>query len=115
MLDPALGDFDHVVAMDSMIHYETTDMVRMLAGLAARTGRSIVFTFAPSTSLLRVMHGVGRLFPSANRAPAIEPIREEVLRRRLAEEPLLSGWRPMRSVRIARGFYISHAMELRRT
>lgn len=114
MLDPALGDFDHVVAMDSLIHYDTPDMVRMLASLARRTARSIVFTFAPRTRLLGVMHGVGRLFPRANRAPAIEPVEESELRRRLVAEPALAGWRPERSRRVARGFYISHAMELRR-
>src|SRR3982751_1707756 len=37
MFDPALGRFDHVVAMDSLIHYAPADTVRVLAGLAART------------------------------------------------------------------------------
>ena len=35
MLDPALGRFDHVVAMDSLIHYHAADAVRAVAGLAA--------------------------------------------------------------------------------
>ena len=39
MLDPALGEFDHVVAMDSLIHYRAADVVRALARLAARTAR----------------------------------------------------------------------------
>ena len=34
MLDPALGRFDHVVAMDSLIHYRADDIVGVLAGLA---------------------------------------------------------------------------------
>lgn len=113
MLDPAHGRFDYVVAMDSVIHYEAPDMVRILAGLAARTERAVLFTFAPSTSLLRVMHGVGRLFPRANRSPAIEPIHEAALRRRLSAEPRLSAWAAIASKRIAKGFYISQAMELR--
>ncbi len=37
MLDPALGEFDHVVAMDSLIHYHARDIVRVLADLAGRT------------------------------------------------------------------------------
>ena len=41
----------------------------------ART-RSIVFTFAPRTPALSVMHAVGRLFPRGDRAPAIEPVGE---------------------------------------
>ena len=36
MTDPRLGRFDHVVAMDSLIHYVAGDMVRAVAGLAAR-------------------------------------------------------------------------------
>ena len=74
MLGPALGRFDHVVGMDSLIHYQTPDVVRVLNGLAARTGSSILFTFAPRTPLLAAMHSVGRLFPRGDRAPAIEPV-----------------------------------------
>ena len=70
MLDPALGRFDHVVAMDSLIHYSAPDAVRALAALAARTERSMLLTFAPRTALLSVMHAVGRLFPRGDRAPA---------------------------------------------
>ncbi len=35
MLDPALGRFDYVVAMDSLIHYRPMDTVRVLDGLAS--------------------------------------------------------------------------------
>ena len=34
MLDPDLGRFDHVVAMDSLIHYRAADIVRARYGLA---------------------------------------------------------------------------------
>jgi len=112
MLDPALGRFDHVVAMDSLIHYRAPDMVRALAGLSARAGRSVVFTFAPKTPALALMHAVGRLFPRGDRAPAIEPVSEPLLRRLIAAEPGLRGWRPGRSRRVASGFYTSQAMEL---
>jgi magnesium-protoporphyrin O-methyltransferase len=112
MFDPALGAFDHVVAMDSLIHYALEDVVQVLAGFAARTNRSIVFSFAPKTPLLTLMWWVGRLFPRHNRAPAIEPRSERALRRRLAAEPALAGWRVGRTQRIASGFYTSQAMEL---
>ncbi len=78
MLDPALGTFDHVVAMDSLIHYRAADCVGAVPSLAARTGGSIVFTFAPRTPALAAMHAVGRLFPRTERAPAIEPVRQDV-------------------------------------
>lgn len=112
MLDPALGRFDHVVAMDSLIHYRADDMVRALAGLAERVNRSIVFTFPPRTAALAVMHAVGRAFPRSDRAPAIEPVSEATLRRLIEADPGLTGFRPRRTERVAVGFYTSQAMEL---
>lgn len=114
LLDPGLGRFDHIVAMDSLIHYRAADTVRTLAGLAARTEGSILFTFAPRTPALALMHAVGRLFPRADRAPAIEPVGAEAIRRRLLAEPGLEAWQPARSHRIVSGFYTSQALELRR-
>lgn len=112
MLDPALGRFDHAVAMDSLIHYPTRDIVDAVARLALRVRRSIVFTFAPRTPALAVMHGIGRIFPRGDRAPAIEPVAEVKLRRLIAADPRLVGWTLGRSHRVARGFYISHGLEL---
>jgi magnesium-protoporphyrin O-methyltransferase len=109
MLDPALGRFDHVVSMDSLIHYKAGDMVRALELLTERTGSSVVFTFAPRTKALTVMHAVGKLFPRGNRAPAIEPVREASLRHLLTG---LEGWKASRTERIACGFYTSQALEL---
>jgi magnesium-protoporphyrin O-methyltransferase len=109
MLDPALGRFDHIVSMDSLIHYKAADMVQALELLTDRTGSSVVFTFAPSTKALMVMHAVGKLFPRGNRAPAIEPVREASLRHLLTG---LDGWKASRSERIACGFYTSQALEL---
>lgn len=112
MLDASFGSFDHVVAMDSLIHYAPADTVRMLASLAERTRDSMVFTFAPRTPALTMMHTVGRFFPRSDRAPAIEPVDAGALRRHLATEPALAGWRAGRNERISSGFYISHAMEI---
>ena len=112
MLDPSLGRFDHVVAMDSLIHYEATDMLRMVAGLARRAQASLLFTFAPRTAPLTVMHAAGKLFPRGDRSPAIEPITERRLRRGIAEHPELAGWQSHRTRRVARGFYISQALEV---
>ncbi len=114
MLDPGLGMFDHVVAMDSLIHYSARDVVQVLSSLGTRTRSSILFTFAPRTPALSVMHAVGRLFPRGNRAPAIEPVSIRSLRTLLAQEPRLSGFHVGRSERVESGFYISQAMELTR-
>ena len=109
MLDPALGRFDHIVSMDSLIHYKAADMVRALELLTDRTSSSVVFTFAPSTKALMVMHAVGKLFPRGDRAPAIEPVREASLRHLLTG---LDSWKASRTERIACGFYTSQALEL---
>ncbi len=106
------GRFDHVVAMDSLIHYDLADMVRMAERLAAGAETSLLFTFAPRTPLLAAMHAVGRLFPRGERSPALVPVREAALRRRLGETPALAGWRAGWSERVASGFYTSQALEL---
>lgn len=112
MCDSALGEFDHVVAMDSLIHYRGGDIASALASFAGRTSRSIVFTFAPRTPALSLMHAVGKLFPRGDRAPAIEPLSEDDLRRRIAAAPALRDWKVDRTARVSKGFYISQAMEL---
>ncbi len=112
MLDPMFGRFDHVLAMDSLIHYDAADIVEALAALAARSDRSIVFTHAPRTPLLVAMHAAGRLFPRADRAPAIAPVAHGDLTRRINADPRFAGWRIGRRAEIASGFYMSHAMEL---
>ena len=112
MLDAGLGRFDHVVAMDSLIHYQAADIVRVLSGLAARTASSLLITHAPRTPALTLMHIVGRAFPRSDRAPAIEPVSEITLARGIAAEPALSGWRPGRTQRISSAFYKSQALEL---
>lgn len=112
MFDPALGRFDHVVAMDSLIHYKAADIVRVLENFSANASTSILFTFAPKTPLLAAMHAVGQLFPRGDKAPAIEPVAEKRLRGLVSQSSVLDGWPVARSERIKSGFYISNAMEL---
>ncbi len=115
MLDPAFGTFDHVVCMDSIIHYGHSDVQRVLASLVERTRESVIFTFAPRTPLLTVMHGVGKLFPRGDRAPMIVPVAESQLVRTVREDARFEGWSAPRTQRVQGGFYISQAMELRRS
>jgi magnesium-protoporphyrin O-methyltransferase len=112
MTDGALGQFDHVVGMDSLIHYNADDMADAVARLSARAERSLLFTFAPRTAMLSVMHAAGRLFPRGDRAPAIEPVGPRAIARRLAAHSDLAGWQQARTRRIATGFYTSQALEL---
>ncbi len=115
MLDPELGQFDYVVAMDSLIHYRPEDAVRVVGRLAERTRGSILFTFAPRTILLVLMHAIGQLFPRGDRSPAIEPVSEARLRTLIAAEPGLQGWQIGRTRPVSVGFYLSQAMELIRS
>lgn len=113
MLDAELGCFDHVVAMDSLIHYNVADTSRVLAALAKRTRASMLFTFAPRTALLAAMHAVGKCFPRGDRAPAIEPVTPQRIVGQLAQAPGLAAWETARTRRVSSGFYISQALELR--
>ncbi len=110
MLDPALGRFDHVVAMDSLIHYPPFDIVAAVARLAENSRGSVALTFAPRTPLLMAMLGVGRIFPRANRSPAILPVRDRLLRTLL--QHAIPHARIGRDRRISASFYTSHALEV---
>jgi magnesium-protoporphyrin O-methyltransferase len=87
MVDPALGTFDHTVAMDSLIHYRHDDM-------------------------LAIMHAAGQLFPRGDRSPAIEPISTPKLVASIETSPRLASWFVGRSAAVSQGFYKSNAQEL---
>ena len=112
MLDRKLGVFDHVVAMDSLIHYSLPDMVNMLARLAEMSRGGIHFTYAPRTTALAAMHMIGKVFPRSDRSPRIIPHATGSLHNAIRHHQRLGGWRLGRDSRIASGFYISHAQEL---
>jgi magnesium-protoporphyrin O-methyltransferase len=103
MTDPALGRFDAVLAMDSLIYYGATDIGQTLRALGKRTGQ-VVFTVAPRTALLMAMWHAGKLFPKSDRSPVMIPHGLQDLSR--ATGPGLS-----RVGRVARGFYISDCLE----
>jgi magnesium-protoporphyrin O-methyltransferase len=112
MLDPKFGYFDHVVCMDSVIHYQGKDKVSVLSQLAQNTQHKIIFTFAPSTFLLEVMIRMGKLFPKKDRSPFIVPIAEEQIRKdiRLAKE--LRDWDVTFTQKVSSMFYQSQTMEI---
>jgi magnesium-protoporphyrin O-methyltransferase len=115
MLGTELGEFDHVVCMDSLIHYDTPHIAQALATLAERTHSSMLFTYAPRTPLLAAMHSVGRLFPRSDRSPALSPVNGQALHRALLAEPVMTGWKAGRTQRVAQGFYTSQAWEWHRS
>ncbi|MEM6711210.1 MAG: magnesium protoporphyrin IX methyltransferase [Pseudomonadota bacterium] len=110
MLDGTLGRFDHVVAMDSVIHYEPHDKMGALSRLAAMADAQVLFTFAPKTPLLATMHAVGQLFPRSDRSPAIVPVVEHKLRAMIANS--LTEFTIGDTRRVASGFYTSQALQI---
>lgn len=115
MLGDAPKDADYVVAMDSLIHYDEQHVRRMVGTLAATTKRAVLFTSAPRTVALSIMHFAGRFVPQrSDRSPAIEPINIAHLMRGLDHELGAEGWMSARTERVKSGFYISQAVELKR-
>ncbi len=108
MTDPALGRFDHALAMDSMIYYAAPDVAGILAKVGPRLSGKFVFTVAPRTTALMVMWNLGKLFPRSDRSPTMIPhttagiadaVRKAGVPGRVAEIE-----------RVKSGFYISTAL-----
>lgn len=106
-----LGIFDHVVAMDSLIHYDENDIIGVLKAWSQRANQ-VAFTFAPGTPLLRTMHFVGKAFPRGDRSPAILPVSEARLSQDISVA--LPEWSIDFTKRVSSGFYKSQAMGMSR-
>ncbi len=113
MLDPALGSFDFLVAMDSLIHYELRENLGALSRLAPRVGQQMSITIAPRTPVFAALQAVGKFFPQKDRAPSIVQVAESSFRRGLSETPALATWSVSHTHRVVRGFYRSQAVVLR--
>jgi magnesium-protoporphyrin O-methyltransferase len=112
MLDPALGTFDVVIAMDSIIHYELPEMLAALTALAPRVRDRMLITVAPRTPMLSAMHAVGKLFPRTDRAPSIVPVSERAFRQALSASPVMDRWGMIGTRLVEQGFYRSMAIAL---
>ena len=110
MLDASYGDFDHIVSMDVLIHYESDQIAAATSRLAERARHSLLFTFAPGTPLLRTARAVGQFFPKSDRSPSIIPVAQDLLKSRLSRS--VPQARLGRDQRVSRGFYTSHAQEV---
>lgn len=106
-----LGIFDHVIAMDSLIHYDENDIIGVLKAWSQRANQ-IAFTFAPGTAMLRTMHFVGKAFPRGDRSPAILPVSETRLSQDIGAA--LPEWNIDFTKRVSSGFYKSQAMGMSR-
>ncbi|MFK8082897.1 MAG: magnesium protoporphyrin IX methyltransferase [Granulosicoccus sp.] len=114
MLGAEKNHFDYVIAIDSLIHYQARDIVRALSQLqqnATGANSRLLFTFAPRSPALMIMKSAGKLFPRNDRSPAIEPVKESLLRKLVASE-LPDGTDVLQTQRVNTPFYKSQAMEL---
>lgn len=106
MTDDALGHFDFVLAMDSLIYYRAPDIGALLTRLGQRTRQAVIFTVAPRTPFLMAFWSMGKLFPRGDRSPVMIPHALPQLRHHVRGH--LSSIR-----RVTRGFYISECLEYR--
>ena len=100
------GPQDFVVAMDSLIYYDTSDITNALHLLAQRTSEAVVFTVAPRTPFLMTFWTMGKVFPKADRSPVMVPHAHTTLNS-------VAEGRVTKVARISRGFYISECLEYR--
>ena len=114
MLSPALGSFDYIVAMDSLIHYQLPDTLAAVSSLLPRCSRGLCLTYVPRTPLLAVMHAVGQWFPKDNRSPDVVPVAPATMRRRLTEAFSSQGWALAEEARVDSFFYKSCGVLLER-
>lgn len=108
MTDPALGRFDHAVAMDSLIYYAAADVAGAIGMLAPRLSGRAVFTLPPRTPALMAMWRLGRLFPRADRSPVMVPQTAAGVAQALRDAGLRGRLREVG--RVSSGFYISGAL-----
>ena len=106
MLDPALGEFDYIFAMDSLIYYGTEQICTAVVALGQKPTQKVIFTVAPRTNLLMLMWYAGKLFPRSDRSPVMMPQSPQKLIKSA------QGFGQMQDLgRVNSGFYISQAME----
>ena len=109
MINPKLGNFDFVIAMDILIYCSRKDLTSLLVELSSRTSHSIYFTLAPKTMLLMMMWYLGKIAPKGDRSPVMVPQSLKAISRELDAKLQLSDLGVINS-----GFYISHAIGCRK-
>ena len=106
MLDPTLGQFDFVFAMDSLIYYDTSQICSAVLNLGQRPTQKVIFTVAPKTKVLMAMWYAGKLFPRPDRSPIMKPQYPKNLIEATRGSGIMYDLGSVKS-----GFYISQAME----
>ena len=109
MKEQSFGNFDYIIAMDSLIHYSTEDVISSIADFSSRANNSVLFTVIPSTFALRTKLRLGKFFPKSERSPEVVPIEWGQLEQL---EALKINASLTKIKRIKSFFYVSEAWEL---
>ncbi len=109
MKEQSFGNFDYIIAMDSLIHYSTEDTLASILEFSKRANKAVLFTVIPSTFFLRTKLRLGKCFPRSERSPEIVPIELANLRQL---ENIKTNVSLKKIARIKRFFYVSEAWEL---
>ena len=109
MKEQSFGNFDYIIAMDSLIHYSTEDVISSIADFSTRANNSVLFTVIPSTFVLNTKLRLGKFFPKSERSPEVVPIEWGQLEQL---EALKINASLTKIKRIKSFFYVSEAWEL---
>ena len=109
MKEQSFGNFDYIIAMDSLIHYSTEDVISSIADFSKRANNSVLFTVIPNTFALRTKLRLGKYFPKSERSPEVVPIGSGQLQQ-LESLKISASLKKIR--RIKSFFYVSEAWEL---
>ena len=108
MKEQSFGNFDYIIAMDSLIHYSTEDVISSIADFSSRANNSVLFTVIPSTFFLNSKLLLGKFFPKSERSPEVVPIEWGQLEQ--LEDLKINNLSKIK--RIKSFFYVSEAWEL---
>ena len=109
MKEASFGNFDYIIAMDSLIHYSTEDVISSLVDFSKRANISVLFTVIPSTFILKTKLQLGKFFPKSERSPEVVPIEWGQLRKLEALEVNAT----LEKIKRIKGlFYVSEFWEL---
>ena len=109
MKEQSFGNFDYIIAMDSLIHYSTEDVISSIADFSSRANNSVLFTVIPSTFFLNSKLLLGKFFPKSERSAEVVPIEWGQLEQL---EALKINASLTKIKRIKSFFYVSEAWEL---
>ena len=110
MLAVGYGNFDYVLAMDSLIHYQKHDIVEALNILGKRTRQSIFFTIAPCSPFLMSLLILGKAFPNSDRSPQIVPTSLKSLLKEFEKYQVKQQIKLATIERVKSSFYVSEAL-----